>query len=351
MDRRRFLQGAGALATLGALDGGLPGTASAAQARGRVLQVTDRRVVAADGLLDPARVARLVDWALMAWTGEDDPVRALRRFVDPSDTVLVKLNCMGCPKMAVKPEVTARLLALLEEVGVPPERTIVYDQFGFRLIRAGYALQEQPGGVRVVHARSEGWGYSTQRHAYDEGRTWAWSLALERCTAILDLCVPKDHDLCGVSGALKNLAMGLVDRPFVFHPVIQEAVPRLYRRPELRDRVRLHLCDATLVLWHGGPQDNPVHRGPYHSLLLATDPVALDWTIADIVNAHRTRHKLEPLEEVTRPRRRPPTHLANAAALGLGARAEEVVRLRLDVEGERKVGHLRNVGHVAPTLE
>jgi len=351
MRRRHFLAGAGACAALGVLDSPLARGAGAQTGRGRVLQVKDRKVSAPDGLLDEARVTRLVDWALMAWTGDEDPVDALRRFVSPSDTVGIKLNCMGCPKLAVKPAVTARLLELLEQGGVAASRTIVYDQFGFRLIRAGYELADDPKGVQVVHAKSKGWGYGSKRHTYDATRTFAWSRLLERCTAIINVCVPKDHALCGVSGALKNLAMGLVDRPFVFHPVLDAAIPRIFGRAELGSRVRLHLCDATRVQWHGGPQDNPVHSGPYGSLLLANDPVALDWTIVDIVNRLRRRRRLAELHDVKLPRKRPPTHVANAAVLGLGAPAGEVVRIKLDVDGGRDVGQLRNTGDVEPSID
>ncbi len=349
MRRRRFLQGL-SMAALGAA-GGRARARAADPARGRVLEVRDPAAAAADGTVDPARVARLVDRALTLWTGDADPAAALARYVSPSDTVGLKLNCMGCPRMAVEPAVTARLLELVAEIGVAPNRTVVYDQYRFRLVRAGYTLQEEPGRVRVVHARSEDWGYTGKTHTYDEERSFLWSTFLQRSSAVINLCVPKDHDLCGVSGALKNMAMGNVDQPFLFHPVVQQAVPRLYARPEIRRRVRLVVCDATRVLWHGGPQDNPVHSGPYGGILLATDPVAMDWAIVELVNEHRRRHRMEPLQDVEKPRARPPTHVANAAALGLGARSREVLWLSVAADGSSRYRRLRHVGHVTPELE
>jgi hypothetical protein len=46
--------------------------------------------------------------------------------------------------------------------------------------------------------------------------------------------------------------------------------------------------------------------------------VALDSLLLRIIDEHRVRHGMAPVNEVARPRRRPAAYIAHAEALGLG---------------------------------
>ena len=335
-----------------------PATAAAPRTdrRGQVLEVDAPGLVAEDGAVDAAVAARTVDRALTSFTGDADPVSALARFVRPADTVGLKVDLTGGPRVVFHRALTDRLLTHLGALGVPPERILVFDQLRFRMVRAGYPpLPAGPAdgktrAVRFLHHEAEGWGYEEARVPFDAKRTWRWAKLLTRCSAILNLHAAKDHRRCGVSGALVNMALGCIDDAQPLHGVLDRAVPAIYAHPTLRGRVRLSMCDAGYVLRQGGPQDQPAHRVLGQTVLIATDPVAMDWALVEKIEAERASAKLPSLYDVDRPRERPPLHVSNAAALGLGAPIHELRWERIGPTGERTAITPRRLRALAPTV-
>ena len=82
--------------------------------------------------------------------------------------------------------------------------------------------------------------------------------------------------------------------------------------------MRLHIADATGVLYHGGPQYQARWTAVYDSVIVADDPVAMDALFVKIINELRAAKKMVPIDEIKRPRRRPAAYIAHAEAMGLG---------------------------------
>jgi uncharacterized protein (DUF362 family) len=312
MDRRRFLLG-----TTASTVGAALGVTGAARAQAPMLRPGEVLSVHApgmtrdrDALVAPAARAAL-DRALMLFTGASDPADALGRYISPDDVVGLKVNALAAPGHPFHKALTWHLVEHLRALGVPDRRIVIFDQYGSRMRRAGYPHTPSRRGVRVLHHRRL--GYERVGRRYDAERTLRWSTVLDELTAIVNLCVPKDHDLSGITGALKNLAFGCVDKVPKFHAVIHDAIPWIYSQPEIRDRTRLVICDASRVLYEGGPQDVPKHRDQCNQVLVSEDPVAMDWAILELVNGARAGHGLPPIGAV-----RPPHFLNRAVAYGLG---------------------------------
>jgi uncharacterized protein (DUF362 family) len=150
---------------------------------------------------------------------------------------------------------------------------------------------------------------------------------LKKLTAVIDHCVPKDHDLTGITGAMKNVGFGNLDRVPIYHckpecnpKCVHDGkcnVARLYKNEQLGGKVRLVICDAQRVLYEGGPQDNMTHKAAYNSILASTDPVAIDRLVLEIINELRATKKLKPIEQ-DRGGKRNPRFLQAATELGLG---------------------------------
>lgn len=355
MNRRDFLSTATATATGVALGGLVPrlayGGQPALSTPGKIVRVhapgtikggkvRGRKIIVGD------RGRELVHRALTELTGEATPEAALKRFISADDVVGLKVNCLGSPGLASHPDITFALVDLLQKIGVGPDRIIVFDQFGSRMRKAGYKLIDRKGKVRVIRhwgasssKEDPKWGYG-EKVVTPAGPT-RFAKIVEQVTAIINLPVPKDHDLNGVTGAIKNVAFGSIDVVPKFHcnkgygwvdgkkvkkkgtcqPECKWghcSVVRLYSDPRLKDKVRFHLADATAVLYHGGPQFQAKWTDVYDSVLISTDPVAMDATILRIVDEHRARHKMVPINEIKRPRRRPAAFIAHAEQLGLG---------------------------------
>lgn len=348
VDRRQFLQsGACALAGLGSGLGVRPARAQGMVSRpGEVLRFDRADVCAGPDRVDLARARRLLDDALVAFTGAADPVEALARYVQPEDRVALKVNALAAPGHPFLPGLADHLAELVQLIGVPPDRVVIYDQYPERMRRSGYRFVDRPGSVRCVHHAMR--GYVEREVPYIDGRrTLRWCAVLEDASVVLNLMVPKDHDLTGVTGALKNMAFGNLDYVREFHRGIHHAIPWIYGQPEIRDKTRLTICDATRITYEGGPQDlSRTRRAPLGAMLIAEDPVAMDWAVLEMVNAERARRGLERIERRARVDRRP-LFLTRAARMGLGADARGLRMTRVGVDGRARPWI---AGHIDPKL-
>lgn len=102
---------------------------------------------------------------------------------------------------------------------------------------------------------------------------------------ILNLCLMKRHG-CGITGAMKN-HFGSIPSPSCLHEKIGDRsyIADLCSTPSIKNKVRLNIADALFANWHNNvwaprlwktfPQESP------NSLLLGTDPVALDSVMLD----------------------------------------------------------------------
>ncbi len=264
--------------------------------------------------IDVAATTRALDDALMAFTGAADPVAALGRYVFAEDRVALKVNALAAPGHPFHPALAWHLAGHIVKLGVPPDRIVIYDQYPTRMRRSGYRFVDRPGRVACVHHKMRGY-VEREVHHPDGQRKLRWCRVLEEATAVLDLIVPKDHDLAGVTGALKNMAFGNVDHVPEFHRDIHHAIPWMYGQPEIRDKTRLIIADATRVTYDKGPQDQPKHRAVADAIMVGEDPVAMDWAVLELVNIERVKRRLAPIEKT----QRPPSFLARATEMGLGA--------------------------------
>jgi uncharacterized protein (DUF362 family) len=367
MDRRTFLKktsGAAAGAAVAGLvpeltqeaaaqaAGSVPGIKVAAPANpGKLVRVTYPGTVKGGKIksrkiLNGDMARTMVHRALTEFTGQPDAVKALGQFIKADDVVGLKVNCLGSPGASSHPDITYAVADLCQKLGVTEDRIIIYDQYGSRMQRGGYKLTDKKGKIRVIRhwGRSPGrqdpkWGYGPMTDT-PAGPT-RFAKILDMVTAIIAFPVPKDHDFTGVTGAMKNMAFGNIEVVPKFHcnkgygwidgkksrkkgtcqPVCKWgacSVARMYAAPQITSKIRLHIADATSVLFHGGPQYQARWTKAYDSVIIATDPVALDALFLKIVDEHRAAKKMVPINEIKRPRRRPAVHIAHAEAMGLG---------------------------------
>jgi hypothetical protein len=271
-------------------------------------------------------VAEMVEQALRLFSGAASGKQALAGLFKPHEKVGIKVNAFAHPHSMVNPVTAMTLARLLVAGGVKPQNVRIFDQYVSRMQRAGYRLRKPKDDIWVTGPD----GRDPELQTYQDVKrkvSFHWAKALTWADALINVCVPKDHDLTGVTGALKNVAFGVV-RPtkrrekwsYTVVPAFHRnncdpAIVELYSRPVIRNKVRLVVCDAVRVLYQGGPKDNPRHRARNNELLVSTDPVAMDTLILEIVERHRKANRLKPLAA---DRRRPARFLATAAERGLG---------------------------------
>jgi uncharacterized protein (DUF362 family) len=275
-----------------------------------------------DGPFPRADLARrAVDRAVCVLASETDPGRAWLRFVSPADRVLLKVNCLGTRFASTSTEITFAVADAIRDAGVADANILVLDMFAGNMTGGRYTLTGAAGRMRVLAHRDgtydPGWTHAgPARVRFSEFARWA--------TAVINLPPIKDHDLAGVTCAMKNVTFGLVEKPHLNHGVINEAIAHLFALEEIRGKVRLTLADGSAVLFDGGPKYNRAAHVVHDRIYASTDPVATDAVACELIEGLRAEAGLRSLNQVGRA----PRFLELAAGLGLGIADRARIRLQ-----------------------
>jgi uncharacterized protein (DUF362 family) len=292
-----------------------PGKITKVEAKG------DYKAIMQPNLLWPkAEVAeKLLERAMMEFTGAPNLVDAMKRFVHKDDIVAVKVNGIAGQKghtMAVNFELIKPVVEAILKVGVPAGNVTVYEQYPGFLIgtRVNVRDWQLPEGVKTAT-------HNNNNHPMKPVRIFN-GIATKYCrffteaTAVIDMTQIKDHSICGYTGTLKNITHGNVDNPHAHHA--HQASPQiamLYNHPIVTSRVRLHITDAFKIMYDRGPLDkDPRTRIPHGAVYVATDPVAMDTMGWKIVDDERKKRNIPSLKDS----RREPRYVRNAGEFGLG---------------------------------
>ncbi len=342
--RRDFL--AGSAAVIGAAATAGPALAADKTRTARIVQIEHAGACTGKTSLDDAIVERMIKTALMTYAGTASAPEALAKYFDPKQKIAIKINTLGSPYSSVNPIVAFTVANLLHEMGAPKDNIRIFDQYQSRMRKGRYRLRRKAGDIWVTNHL----GRTKEKHTYVDGKRkvdFHWDRMIEWPDAVLNLCIPKDHDLTGVTGALKNMAMGCVKPTAAYYnrkegnPGHYTIVPRfhrnncdpalawLYSRPMIKDKVKLIMADALRVLYHGGPQDKARWRTLNNQIWVTEDPVACDTTILHMVNGIRKEKGMVPVEEAKfRGKPISPRYLKTCAEYGLGV--HDTKRITID---------------------
>jgi uncharacterized protein (DUF362 family) len=317
---------------------------------GRVVEVMHSGVFVNGRLSEPA-VRAMVDGGMRALTGDADVRDAWARFFVPADVVALKVNPSGVPGTVTSIPLLRSVIQSLTAVGVPARNLIVYDRNSNQLEVNGYHTLVPPG-VRVV-GLDQRWSVKGERRSgYDpnvfvdmdcfgerETRSYLASIVSTEATKIVDLPCLKEHNASGVTGCLKNLAYGSFNNVNRTHTdpktYTDPVIPVMCTAGPLRTKSVLHIMDGLRAVYHSGPFAwNPQFQWDAHTLLVGTDPVAVDRIELEIVEAKRKEVGVPSLWDrdpkylgtngemqktaFKNPFYREPGHIKTASELGLG---------------------------------
>lgn len=97
-----------------------------------------------------------------------------------------------------------------------------------------------------------------------------------------------------VTLCLKNLAYGSVTNTGRLHKYLwAETTAEVNAFPPLRDKVVLNIADGIKGCFNGGPGANPQFFCEYKTVLIGTDPVAVDRAGYDIVIKERIKRGVQ----------------------------------------------------------
>ncbi len=293
MNRRNFIfASAGTLAA-----------AAGQPAKSRVVVARD----AAAQRSDSARVLRLLDRAVQGLYSRDNPIEAWRQIARPVEIVGLKVNCLaGRGSASTNPVLVEAIGERLQQAGVPAKNILIFDRLNADLEGAGFRVSEHTGRIRTMG--NDSIGYENELSISGSAGSLV-SNAMRMCDAVINLPVLKDHGIAGVTIALKNL-FGAIHNPNKYHLNVGDPyVADVYALPQIRQKVRLTICDAIVAQYEGGPSYMPQWTWPAASLIVSRDPVALDYTGWQMIEKKRAAVGLKPLAGV----KRHPAYIATAA--------------------------------------
>ena len=293
---------------------------------------------------------RMVDRLVMDVTGQDSVAGAWRTLVSPNDRVGIKVATAGAPYCAAHPGVVEAIVAGLEQAGIPRKKVIVWDRdpedlrsAGFDG-RGGYSVQaiDPPRGYdreATFTAAVLGkliWGDLLFREKVrrPDGKrasesdqlssTSHFATILSRgVTKIINVSVLSEEAGCGVAGALYNMTVPNVDNWRRFLQLDEsntDSIASLYADEHIAPKVVLHLMDALVAQYAGGPRFQPNYAFAHGTIYASRDPVALDAVGLRKLEEWRKPAKLAPIGERA-------DWLKNAEQLGIGHFAPEKITL------------------------
>ena len=305
---------------------------AATLSKSRVVLVRDPDAVSGF-TVDAPKVRAMVVAGMKALTGQADVASSWRTFVSSNDVVGIKINIQGAPLQATRPAVVDAIVDGLRSAGVAATNIIVWDRDPARMASAGYVLSDRGPGPRVVSVLSDsGWDAGQYYESKVVGKLiwgdWLFGRAetllstrshlpkvmTQTITKLVNVPVLQDNDPCGLSGCLYNISLGAVDNNRRFETLGQKGDPMIAAicaLPAVRRKLVLNICDALIGGYAGGSAFRPQYSWAYGGLYLSADPVAVDVTCLNLLEARRREAKITPIGSRA-------SYIATAGDLGLG---------------------------------
>ena len=294
---------------------GLAGALAAGAApaeKSKVVIARDPALRAGGGAPDSGRVLKMLDRAMQSFWGGDSPMDAWKKAVRPGEVVGLKVNCLSGKGAATSPVLVEAICERLQQAGIPQKDIVIWDRLNSDLESAGYRVASRTDRIRCIG--NDAAGYGTELAVYGSAGSLLSNTLTRTCDAVINLPVLKDHGIAGVTLALKNL-FGAIHNPNKYHTNVGDPyVADVNMLPPIRQKVRFTICDALTAQYEGGPSYMPQWSWPYNGLMVARDPVAMDYTGWQILERKRAEKGMKTFREM----KREPVYIATAAGHGLG---------------------------------
>ena len=256
---------------------------------------------------DSARLLSILDRAVQAVYNVDSPLAAWKQVARPNEVVGLKVNCLAGRGASTSVKLVEAVCERLQQAGVPARNIVIWDRLNFDLDRGGFRPSSATGRIRVLG--NDELGYGRDLAIYGSVGSLIANTLTSVCDCVVSLPVLKDHGIVGVTMALKNW-FGAIHNPNKYHPHCGDPyVADVYMLPAIRQKVRLHLCDAITPQYEGGPSFMPYWSWPFNGVLASRDPVALDYTGWQIIEKKRAEQGMPSLKAAGRE----PVYIATAA--------------------------------------
>ncbi len=328
----------------------------------------------------------MVDQALLKLTSASDLGTAWTRLgITPQDVVGIKITTMGGPLLSTHHAIVQAICDGLQAAGVPPSQIIIWDKDASDMRSAGYAPMPAGESHVAIDSIFPGTGYDPDA-IYKNGvlGTLIWGdsefirhdddilqsagtavknkgyggdnglgispsadtndpltdpstpqtsdkshfarLVTTLCTKIINVPVLTDNSYIGINGCLGSLALASVDnnRRFQGDPTYGDpAICEIMSNDFLRRKVVIHILDALVSEYAGGPRFDPQFTKSIGAIYVSRDPVAIDSLVLKRLEAWRAvdrQGRIDPIGKTA-------SHVHSAVSYNLGT--DDPARIQL----------------------
>lgn len=310
---------------------------------GRVVMVRNINSVVNDEPVE-AIAYLMLHKSMLELTGQSDLKKAWRTFVNPGEKIGLKVNPVAGKLLSTSHAVVKSVVKQLTESGIDKKDIIIWDRRDMELKDTGFTRDNYPGiaikGTELMDENgsftdSEGKLYG-ERNIDKEWYYWAdvegeydaetmpyminggkfsyfTRIVTQEVDKIINIPILKNAG-GSITNAMKNLAFGSVSNTGRLHAQLwNDTCAEVCAFAPLRDKVVLNICDGLRGCFNGGPGANPQFICNYNTMLVSSDPVAMDRIGYNIIAEKRIA---EGLQKAPAPESL--TFLSMATALGLG---------------------------------
>jgi hypothetical protein len=290
---------------------------------GKVVQVYNDKCIA-DNKFNGSEIDKMVNDGLLKLTGETDINKAWQGFVLPTEIIGLKVNPIAGVALSTSVEIVTAVIRQLENAGIPRKNIVIWDRRSADLNDAGFTEGKFPG-IKIAateikdkagsYYNKEGklygeemidkeWYYwadvdgkydaETLPYMVNEGKfSYFSSICTKQVDKIINIPVMKNAG-SSVTLCLKNLAFGSITNTGRLHQKLwSETCAEVCAFPPLRDKVVLNIVDGVKGCFNGGPEAKPEFITEYKTVLIGTDPVAVDRIGYEIILKKRIEENIQ----------------------------------------------------------
>lgn len=293
--------------------------------------------------------------AMIDLTGYQSLSEAWRTFVNPGEKIGLKVNPIAGKLLSTSHAVVKSVVNQLTECGIDKKDIIIWDRREMELKDAGFTNDNYPGiTIKATECQDKnGSFYDAAGRLYGENnidREWFYwadvdgqydsetmpyminggrysyfsKIVTREVDKIINIPILKNAG-SSITNAIKNLAYGSISNTGRLHEKLwNETCAEVCAFAPLRDKVVLNICDALRGCFNGGPGANPQFICNFNSLLVSTDPVAMDRIAYDIIAVKRIEEGL-----LKSPAPESLTFLKMSESLGLGISDKSKIELKV----------------------
>jgi uncharacterized protein (DUF362 family) len=290
--------------------------------KGLVVEMTNLKMLN-EQQLNPDSIKDTLYKALLTLTEKEDITSALLDiFINykQGEVIGLKVNALSKNLFSSPEFIKAFCEIILEaDLGVTPSNIWVWDMRDDQLESAGITKLENSLGIKCkgTTGTNQSPGYEETPTTLFDRNTYLSKILTKEVAHLVNLTVPKTHNVSGISGCMKN-NYGMIKNPWDFHTCSELYIPFLCTLPVIQQKTRLFGVEAI----------KGIHSGDAHShydctpckILLSFDPLAIDVQLNAILT--KERGKEEPREQY---RKRRESLFINAASYNLGSLEVKVI--------------------------